>query len=111
MIGNKTIKDFFGDRLKQRRMNKIRNRFNMRTIWKKIFILFIVINVIVVIISSYLFFKINYGEIFLVDSNTNVSIETVNRTLLLDTINFFEIKEKEFDNLKTNKVNLVDPSL
>ena len=80
-------------------------------VWKSILLIFTIINVCVIIFSWYLFFQISNGGIFNIKQDINVSVETINRKLLKDTITAFEIKENEFEKLKVSGPGVVDPSL
>lgn len=112
MVNSKKIKDFFDENIKRRRINKIGNRFNMSKIWNIILTLFVIVNIVIIAISSYLFFQIKEGEIFLVERDTSISIETINRTLMSDTIELFNMKAREFKSLKAvSKSKVIDPSL
>jgi hypothetical protein len=110
MTNSKKIKDFFSN-IKKRRMSKARNGFNVSVVWKRIFLLFVVVNIIVIAVSVYLFFQINSGGIFRVEQDTVISVDSINRALLRDTIDSFEQKKLEFERLKTKESSVVDPSL
>ena len=111
MLNISFIKKFFSESIKKNRINKIRKGFDVSKVWKKIFFIFGIINIIVVGVSVYLFFQINKGEIFISKENTPISVGTIDRAFLHEVIELFEMKEKEFDFLKTNKPITVDPSL
>ena len=91
--------------------NKRKGVFDENKIWKIILSIFIFINVGVVVFSWYLFLQISGGDIFNIKESTAVSVETIDRKLLSDTVISFEDKVREFEGLKDNKPRVVDPSL
>lgn len=111
MLDNKKIKTFFKSRIKNRHTNKLHYHLDVSKIWRKILLIFIVANAIIIGFNVYLFLQINSGEIFIVENNETISVKTIDRALLRNTIDLFEIKEIEFDNLKNNKPKIIDPSL
>ena len=90
--------------------NRKRDLFNTARDWKIIFSVFVVTVLISALFSIYLFLQTSQGEIFIVHRN-NVSLDTINRTLLDDTLSFFENKERRFIEMSENKPRFVDPSL
>jgi hypothetical protein len=82
-------------------------------IWSRLLMVFVLVNVVVVALSLYLFIRISSGDIFSIKQETVVSVETVDRATLRDIIVFFEQKEEEFDRSKTEgpSGDLVDPAL
>ena len=107
---SKKIKNFFKNRIKKIHASKEQG-FDENKSWKMLLVAFTVVKVGVIIFSSYLFFRINSGEIFIVKQDTAISVDTINRTLLKDTIESFEKKAIEFEQLKTNRPDVIDPSL
>jgi len=79
--------------------------------WKIILGAFTALNIVIIILSTFLFLQINKGEIFLVDSTSPSTVDSIDKVLLKETLSFFEEKERVFESLKRNKPTLVDPSL
>ena len=79
--------------------------------WKMILLIFAGVNVGVIAFSWYLFSQISVGGIFSIKKDNTVSVETINRGLLSDTITSFERKKNSFERLKTTKPDVVDPSI
>lgn len=112
MEKGKKIKSFFSKSSEKKRINKIRNGFNMSKIWNIMLVSFTFAIVVIVVVSLYLFFQISSGEIFLVEQKTSVSVRTINRTLMQETIDSFDTKAREFKSLKsTSRSKVIDPSL
>lgn len=108
---NKKIKDFFRSRMKKIHKNGNKDNLDANRVWKIIIIIFIVINLCVIVLSLYLFFQINKGEIFNIAQDSRVSADTINRDLLHETISSFEKMSGEFEELKTKRFNIIDPSI
>ena len=77
MGNNKKIKSFFSKGSKKKRINEIRNGFNMSKIWNIMLASFAFAVVIIVVVNMYLFFQISSGEIFLVEQDASVSVKTI----------------------------------
>ncbi len=78
--------------------------------WKLLLLFFAILNGIVVLLSVYLFFQINKGEIFLVESQSSASVNIINETLLNETLLMFNEKAGAFEDVQTMKPTLPDPS-
>lgn len=109
MANTKDIKKIFNKIIKKKQINIIHKELNVLKIWRVIFITFIMVIIFIIGISVYIFFRINNGEIFLAENDENVQIETINRVLLEETIEAFEMKKLEFERLKNNKPNIKNP--
>ena len=79
--------------------------------WKYILALFLVLNVLVVAGSAYLFFQINKGELFIVEKKSVLANDTVDRKALEVTVAFYEERAQKFDLYKRNPPRVADPSL
>lgn len=108
---NKKIKDFFRSRMKKIHKNGNRDNLDANRVWKITIIIFITINLCVIVLSLYLFFQINKGEIFNIAQDSQISVDTISRDLLRDTISSFEKMSSEFEELKTKRLNVIDPSI
>lgn len=106
---NKKIKIFFKNKTKKFYEDK--DNLDANRIWKIMIMIFIIINLSIVVLSWFLFLRINSGEIFIITQDSQVSIDTINRNLLHDTISSFEEMSDEFEELKIKKLNILDPSL
>lgn len=103
------ITGFINKKMRKGRMNRIRRSFSIKEIWDIILLMFAIVNIIVIGLSVFLFFEINNGELFITEEDRNISVETIDRKLLKDTIELFEMKAIEFENLKYNAPNIIDP--
>lgn len=79
--------------------------------WKIIFISTVVLVICVIILSIFVFIKIDKGEIFL----TGGMIEKIEKPLdvshLKETVNYYEGKRVEFERIKNSRVPSADPSI
>lgn len=104
----KNIKKIFNKIIKKK-PGIVHKELNVLKVWKIILITFVVFTALIVGISGYIFFRINSGELFLVENKETVQIDTINRALLEDTIEAFEMKKLEFERLKNNKIQIKNP--
>lgn len=114
MIGLKNIQHIFKNKNGNwfsSRVSQKKDLLNASRDWEIIFSVFIAFILVSALFSVYLFLQINKGEIFTVRQNGNVSLDTINRTLLEDTLLFFENKQQRFIEMNKNKPRFVDPSL
>jgi hypothetical protein len=112
MGNNKKIKSFFDKDLEKKHINRIRNRLDMSKIWNIMLASFVFAIIIIVVVNLYLLFQISSGEIFLAEQKTPVSVETISRTQIQETIGLFDRKAQDFENLKSTSISdVVDPSL
>jgi type II secretory pathway component PulC len=105
----KNIGIFFGARL----MRKYKKHYliNASTDWHMLLIIFIIVTIVAVSFSVYLFMQINKGEIFVVKQDESVLSDSIDRTLLKETLSLYEEKSRNFEELKINRPSVVDPSL
>lgn len=80
-----------------------------RADWQVVVYVFLVLNVFSIGMSVFIYQHIDTGEIFLVDKKEPVSIRTVNRFELEQTVRFFEEKQARFDALKRWEFSTADP--
>ncbi|PIT96843.1 hypothetical protein COT82_00955 [Candidatus Campbellbacteria bacterium CG10_big_fil_rev_8_21_14_0_10_35_52] len=104
------IKNFFKKRNKKTKRYEY-NISSAERIWKIIFTIFILLNIAIAVFSGYLFFQINDGEIFKTGIDESFIINTIDRTILRDTLSLFEEKAFRFEELEKNNVIIADPSL
>mgnify|MGYP001561766650 CR=1 FL=1 len=79
--------------------------------WKIIFILTLVLAVSFVILSAFIFIKIDKGEIFVVKKSLDQETKTLDMALLKETVSYYEAKAREFSRIKSVVIPAVDPSL
>ncbi len=80
--------------------------------WKIIVISFFILFVIIGIANAYFFIQIDAGKIFFkVEKKPTKNFEVLNVSGLKKTVQFFGNKEKNFEALSKEKLNIVDPSL
>ena len=79
--------------------------------WKIIFISTVVLAVLVIVLSVFIFIKINKGEIFVVKKSAEPEKKALNLSLLRETVSYYENKALEFERIKSVKIEAVDPSL
>ena len=110
MTTKNNIKNFF----KKRNKDGERGEYNIssaKQIWKIIFMTFVLLNITIAILSGYLFFRINNGEIFKTELDMSIVIDTIDRTFLRDTLSLFEEKAFRLEELEKSNIIITDPSL
>ena len=110
MTTKNNIKKFF----KKRNKDGERGEYNIssaKQIWKIIFMTFVLLNITIAILSGYLFFRINNGEIFKTESGMSIVIDTIDQAFLRDTLSLFEEKAFRLKELEKSNIIITDPSL
>ena len=79
--------------------------------WKIIFTSTLILTVLAVGLSVYIFLKIDKGEIFVVEKQDEQSEKTLDVSLLQETVSYYKNKEIEFNRIKNLVAPSVDPSL
>lgn len=79
--------------------------------WKIMLFSFAVLSLALACVSGYLFYKINNGEVFLVEQKENGSVEAVNKKNLDETVDRFEAKKAKLLELEQNMTVVPDPSI
>lgn len=82
---------------------------NAHADWKVLFISCVVLNLVAIGVSVFMYGKINKGEIFLVDKKDHVSVRTVDKFELERAVSFFANKQERFEALKRQPPPAVDP--
>ncbi len=77
--------------------------------WKIIIVSFFALTVILVVISVFVYRRVDVGDIFLVDRKEPMTSDTLNRFELEKTVAFFEAKLQRFEKLRDNPLSLQDP--
>lgn len=78
--------------------------------WKLMFSSFLALNTLIIFSSLYLFLGINKGDIFLVEQNQEIRVETIDRNILQEIVASFEIKKALFESRKLSPPDIPDPS-
>lgn len=110
MIKNNITK-FFKRKSRQRGTGIAAYISDPKHAWKVTIFVFTVLNVGIIAFSVYLFFQINEGDIFKIKQDATITVNTIDRTLLSDTLEIFEKRENELKELKKNRPGIIDPSL
>jgi len=79
--------------------------------WKIIFIVAAIFALCSIALSTFIFIKIDKGEIFLVEKTTEDSAESLNVEKLKETNSYYKNKALEFERIKNSNPAHVDPSL
>ena len=79
--------------------------------WRRMLIIFTVLNIISVFLSFYMFWQINEGNIFNVGDNSNVLQSTIDKKGLEEVISYFDVRQKNFNDLETGGIKTTDPSI
>ena len=81
------------------------------TDWKIILVSTLILSVSIIVLSVFIFIKIDKGEIFVVDKPTGEGKENLDTFLLKETVSYYEAKALKFERIKGLVVPAVDPSL
>jgi hypothetical protein len=79
--------------------------------WKIFLGVCFVLMLVVALFNGYLFFKINSGEIFQAAPRQVKPIETLDRALLEEVLEYMRNQATLFNHYLQHKPNLIDPSL
>ena len=79
--------------------------------WKLIVVFFITLSLCVMGGNFYLFKQIDSGKIFDTSNASTTSASVVSKKNLEDTVQFFRERQARFEDLKTIKPSVPDPSL
>src|SRR3989338_6823251 len=79
--------------------------------WKIIFISTIVLATAVILLSIFIFIKIDKGEIFVVKKQVEEAEETFDVAVLRNTVSYYQDNALQFERIKNTKLSAVDPSL
>lgn len=93
--------------------DKIRRAFlrieNPQNDWRVILVSGVMVLSLFVVFSFYLFIQINEGDIFISETSDDVVINSINRTLLNETLNVLREKNDLFNEIKRSKPIVIDP--
>ncbi len=79
--------------------------------WMLIIGAFVALVLIIATIDGYLLVKINRGDFFKVEENSELSQETVNRKKLVDVEEFFAARQKAYAEFSQTAAPEIDPSI
>ncbi|MEX2013731.1 MAG: hypothetical protein WD896_00045 [Parcubacteria group bacterium] len=79
--------------------------------WKIILVSTAVLSVLVIILSVYMFIKIDKGEIFVAEKSNEEETKALDTGLLRETVLYYEHKAAEFERIKSTRTFVADPSL
>lgn len=111
MIKNLNFKKNIGRFLGKAHKFSGTEEINPQRDWKTILTVFTAISFMVIVFSSYLYWRIGSGGFFIISSKEELPIETIDRSELKAIIKFYEAKSQSFQKLKSEKLEVIDPSL
>ncbi len=79
--------------------------------WKIIFVSTIILTILVIVSSIFIFIKIDKGEIFVVEKSAGEGDKTLDLSLLRETVSYYQNKALEFERIKRARTPATDPSL
>jgi len=79
--------------------------------WKIIFSVTAALSILVIILNSFMFIKIDKGEIFIVEQSMSEREELLDTELLKETVSYYQNRALEFERIKREGVSTSDPSL
>lgn len=98
---------FFGNGYKFAEAGEI----NPRRDWHMVLVVFVLVVFVIIAFGSYLYGKINSGSFFTTSRGSELPVETIDRSELKKIIGFYAAKNQSFQEAKTKKQEVVDPSL
>lgn len=79
--------------------------------WKIILISTMILAVLVIALSVFVFIKVDKGEIFVVERSVDKEEKALDISLLRETVLYYQNKALEFERIKNSVTLIVDPSL
>jgi hypothetical protein len=86
-------------------------KINPEDNWISLVVLFIVVNILLIVFSFNLFLRTSADEFFSLDEDRSVSVSTLDRRFLTETLNDFRVKGENLKDLKKSEPKYVDPSI
>jgi len=84
---------------------------NPETDWTIIMLSTLILSIILISIATYIFIQIDQGEIFVTGDPEGKGVEALNTTKLKETVNYYQAKAREFERIRAEGVESVDPSI
>jgi hypothetical protein len=84
---------------------------DVRGDWKKILLSFVAVSFFLAGLSGYLFYKINNGDIFMVEKRESHTVEVIDKKALDAVVGYFEEKKSAIDSINQNETFFADPSI
>ena len=79
--------------------------------WKIIFISIIILALVAISLSVYIFIKIDKGEIFVVRQSEEDKAKSLDISLLKKTVSYYQDKAAKFERMKKERSTVADPSI
>lgn len=79
--------------------------------WKIIFASTVVLSILAITLSVFIFVKVDKGEVFVVKEPTGQMEKTLNISRLKETVSHYRNKALEFGKIKSKKTSATDPSI
>lgn len=79
--------------------------------WGIFLAIFFILLIVIAIASAYLFIQIKNEEIFTKERALEEEIEMLDIKALKSTIEFFDVRDENFNNILEQKPDIIDPSL
>lgn len=103
----KFAEKFFGNRYGSSEAKEI----NPRRDWNIILVFFALTIFAMIAFGLYLYGRINIGSFFTAPGGKELPVETIDRSELKKIIGYYEAKRRLFEEIKTKKPEVIDPSL
>lgn len=111
MLKNFKLKKIVGKFFKSRSQPAEAKEINPSRDWNIILTFFTLLVFVAMAFSLYMYLRINSGSFFITAGEAESSVETIDRAKLKKVTEYYEAKNKLFQEAKTKKPNAVDPSL
>lgn len=85
------------------------NKLIFKRDWVIALILFLILSFLMTLVDYLIYKKVENKEFFAIESYRSVSVKTLNRSKLEETVDFFEEKEERFQNLLNQDPDYIDP--
>jgi hypothetical protein len=79
--------------------------------WKIIFMSAVVLGVLLIALSAYIFIKIDKAELFAIEQSADQSEKTLDTKALKEVVSYYQNKAIEFEKIKNSVTASTDPSL
>lgn len=86
-------------------------KINPENNWISLVTLFVIVNILLIVFSFKLFLRTSADEFFSLDEDRNISVSTLDRRSLTETLNNFRTKGENLKSLKRSEPRYIDPAI
>mgnify|MGYP001566676127 CR=1 FL=1 len=107
----KNFKKNIGKFFRRKRESFEPKEINFQRDWRVVVAIFILLSIVAVSFGVYAYREINQGDFFNNPNKEEIIIESIDRSELAKAIEFYDSKKRIFQEVKSKKPEIVDPSL